>query len=79
MNTNLSNLDRALRAFLVAPLAVIIGVLVGPASLLAIVLYAIALVMLATAAVGFCPLYALLHIDSRRWQSAHRKEHTSWM
>jgi hypothetical protein len=77
MKTNLSNLDRALRALLVAPAALIVGVVVGPASLLAIVLYAIALVLLATAAVGFCPLYALLHIDSRRW-AAHRKEHTSW-
>jgi hypothetical protein len=78
MKTNLSNLDRALRALLVAPAALIVGVVVGPASLLAIVLYAIALVLLATAAIGFCPLYALLHIDSRRQQPAHRKEHTSW-
>jgi uncharacterized membrane protein len=78
MNKNLSSLDRALRAFLVAPAAVVVGVLVGPAGVLAIVLYAIAVVMLATASVGFCPLYALLHIDSRR-RPAHRKEQTSWM
>ncbi len=66
MNKNVSTLDRALRAFAVAPAAVIAGAVVGPASVLAIVLYVLAGVMLATAAVGFCPLYALFHIDSRR-------------
>ena len=56
-------LDRRLRAFLVAPAAVIVGVLVGPTAVAAIVLYAVAALMLATSAVGFCPLYALLRID----------------
>jgi hypothetical protein len=65
MNRNMSTLDRALRAFLVAPAAVIVGALIGPVSVLAIVLYAIAAVMLVTAAAGSCPLYSLLHIDSR--------------
>jgi hypothetical protein len=51
--------DRKLRAFVVAPVLVIAGVLVGPAGWLAIVLYALAGVMLATAAVGSCPLYTL--------------------
>ena len=49
--------DRKLRAFLVAPVLVIAGVLVGPGGWLAIVLYALAAVMLATSAVGSCPLY----------------------
>ncbi|NMM35466.1 MAG: DUF2892 domain-containing protein [Phycicoccus sp.] len=35
------------------------GLLVGPAGWLAIVLYLLAAVMLATAAVGSCPLYML--------------------
>jgi len=65
MHSNVSTLDRALRAFLVAPVAVIVGVVVGPVSILAIVLYAIAAVMIVTAAVGFCPLYTLLHLDRR--------------
>jgi hypothetical protein len=51
--------DRKLRAFVVAPVLVIAGVLVGPAGWLAIVLYALAGVMLATSAVGSCPLYTL--------------------
>jgi hypothetical protein len=66
VNKNLGNLDRVLRAFLVVPAAVIVGAVVGPASMLAIVLYLLAAVMVATAAVGSCPLYSLLHIDSRR-------------
>ena len=43
MTGNMNRVDRGLRAFLVAPAAI----------------------MLATSAVGFCPLYALLHINTR--------------
>ncbi|HEY8820851.1 MAG TPA: DUF2892 domain-containing protein [Dermatophilaceae bacterium] len=59
MNLNMGSADRKLRAFVVAPVLVIAGVLVGPAGWLAIVLYALAGVMLATSAVGSCPLYTL--------------------
>ncbi len=65
MNINMSRLDRRLRAFLVAPVAVVVGILAGPTAVAAIVLYAIAAIMLATAAVGFCPLYAVLRLDGR--------------
>jgi hypothetical protein len=57
---NLGSADRKLRAFVVAPVLFVAGLLVGPAGWLAIVLYALAGVMLATSAVSFCPLYALL-------------------
>lgn len=57
MTKNMGSADRKLRAFVAAPVLVVAGVLVGPAGVLAIVLYALAGVMLATAAVGFCPLY----------------------
>ena len=59
MNLNLGSADRKLRAFVVAPVLVVVGVLVGPASVLAIVLYALAAVMLGTAAAGTCPLYMI--------------------
>jgi hypothetical protein len=59
------NLDRGLRAFVVAPAAVIAAVLVGAGTVGGILLFALAGVMLATSAVGFCPLYALLRINSR--------------
>jgi len=56
---NMGSADRRLRAFLGAPVLVVVGVLVGPTGWLAIVLYILAAVMLATAAVGSCPLYML--------------------
>ena len=59
MNLNLGSADRKLRAFVVAPVLVVAGVLVGPASVPAIVLYALAAVILGTAAAGTCPLYLL--------------------
>jgi len=66
MSTNMHTLDRRTRAFLVAPAAVVIGILLGPVSAWAIVLYALAAIMLATSAAGYCPLYALFHIGSAR-------------
>jgi len=59
MSKNMNMLDRRVRAFLVAPVAVVIGILIGPGSVGAIVLYAVAAIMLATSAVGSCPLYSL--------------------
>jgi hypothetical protein len=64
MTRNMSNLDRGLRTFVAAPAAVIAAVLAGAGSVGGVVLFAIAAVMLATSAVGFCPLYRLLHIDT---------------
>jgi hypothetical protein len=58
MKMNLGSADRKLRALAVAPVLVVAGVLAGPAGWLAIVLYALAGVMLATSAAGYCPLYA---------------------
>jgi hypothetical protein len=65
MSRNMSTLDRSLRSFLVAPAAIVIAFVVGAGSAGGIVLFALAAVMLATSAVGFCPLYRLLRIDSR--------------
>ena len=56
---NLGSLDRKLRAFVVAPVLVVAGLLAGPGGWLAIVLYVLSGVMLATSAFSFCPLYAL--------------------
>ena len=65
MSKNMSNLDRGLRAFLVAPIAIVVAFVVGAGSILGIVLLAIAAVMLATSAIGYCPLYTLLHLNTR--------------
>ena len=65
MSKNMSNLDRGLRAFLVAPLAIIVAFVVGAGSIFGIVLFAVAAIMLATSAIGYCPLYTLLHLNTR--------------
>ena len=63
MSRNISTLDRAVRIFLIAPVAIVIAILVGAGSPLGILLFVLAALMLATSAVGYCPLYTLLHID----------------
>jgi Protein of unknown function (DUF2892) len=61
----MSNLDRGLRSFVIAPVAIVIAVLIGAGSIGGVVLLALAGIMLATSAVGFCPLYTLFHLDTR--------------
>jgi len=65
MRKNTNTLDRRVRALLVAPAAIVVGILIGPGSVGAIVLYALAAIMLATSAIGYCPLYSLFHWSSR--------------
>jgi hypothetical protein len=67
---NIGSADRKLRAFVVAPVLVVVGLLLGPAGWLALVLYALAGVMLATSAVSFCPLYALFGVRTRSEEKA---------
>jgi hypothetical protein len=71
VNVNLGSADRKLRAFVVAPVFVVAGVLVGPASVPAIVLYALAAVMLGTAAAGTCPLYMLFGLRTCPMEKAN--------
>jgi len=61
----MSNLDRGLRSFVIAPVAIILAVVVGAGSIGGILLFAFAAIMLGTSAVGFCPLYTLLHLNTR--------------
>jgi hypothetical protein len=66
MNRNVSNLDRVLRGLLVAPAAIAAAVVVGTLSAAAgMLLFAFAAIMLATSVIGFCPLYALLRVNTR--------------
>jgi Inner membrane protein YgaP-like, transmembrane domain len=65
MSRNMNTTDRALRAFLVAPAAIVVAFVVGAGSIAGILLFALAAIMLATSAVGFCPLYKLLHLNTR--------------
>lgn len=64
MKRNMGTVDRLLRAFVIAPAALVWAGVAGWAGVWAIVALVIAAIMLTTAAVGFCPLYALLGIDT---------------
>lgn len=65
MTKNMSSLDRRLRGFAATPLLLIAALLVGVGSVAGIILLALAAVMAVTSVVGFCPLYALIHINTR--------------
>lgn len=65
MTGNAGNADRIIRVVL----AVVLGVVaftVGIGSALGIVLGIVAVVLLVTAAVGFCPLYRLLGLSTSK-------------
>ncbi len=64
MPRNLGTLDRVVRAVVVAPVLIVLGALAGAGTVVGLVLLAFAGVMLATAAVGFCPLYAAIHVST---------------
>ena len=68
MSRNESNLDRMSRAA-VAVVAVIGAVAVGASSVLGVLLFAVAGILIVTAAVGFCPLYRLLGISTDKTAS----------
>jgi hypothetical protein len=61
---NMGSLDRALRAFVIAPVAIVAAVAVGASSVGAIVLFVLAGVALATGAAGICPSYVPVGIDT---------------
>jgi len=72
MTINMNTLDRRLRSFAAAPLLVIVALLVGAGTVIGLVLLALAVVMVATSAVGVCPLYRLIHISTRGpWALPH--------
>lgn len=64
MDKNMSQKDRKLRAYVVAPVLIILGIFAsGP---LAIVLFVLAAVMLATSFVGMCPIYRIFGMRTDR-------------
>jgi hypothetical protein len=62
---NMGSLDRALRAFVIAPVAIGVAVALGASSIGAIVLFVVAGIALTTGATGRCPNYVLFGIDTR--------------
>ncbi len=67
MKRNMGTLDRALRTFVVAPVAIVMGLAVfGIGSVLGIVALVVAGIMLTTSAVGFCPLYTPFGVSTQK-------------
>lgn len=65
MTRNVSNLDRIIRV-VIAVVSVIAAMSAGSSSGLAILLYLVAAVMLGTAAMGFCPLYRIFGLSTKK-------------
>jgi hypothetical protein len=64
MTRNMGKWDRLIRGLVVAPLAAIAAFAVGAGTVLGIVLLVVAGIMVATAAVGHCPLYRLVGLST---------------
>jgi len=62
MKKNMGTADRLIRALLVAPVLLVVAYLVGFATVIGVIATVLAVVMLATAAIGFCPLYLPFHL-----------------
>lgn len=66
MKKNMGTADRLIRGLLVAPVLLVVAYFVGFATVAGIIATVLAGVMLATAAVGFCPLYLPFHLHTDR-------------
>lgn len=64
MTRNMGVFDRGLRAFIVAPAAIVVAFILGATTLVGIILFVVAGIMLVTAATGYCPTYTLLGIST---------------
>jgi hypothetical protein len=64
MKLNMGITDRRIRAFIVAPVLLVLAWLAGFATIAGIVALGLAVVMVGTAAVGSCPLYLPLHLNT---------------
>ncbi len=62
---NMGSLDRALRAFVVAPVAIVAAFALGASSIGGVVLFVVAGIALVTGAAGRCPNCVLFGIDTR--------------
>ncbi len=75
MSRNMGTVDRAVRTAigLVIFVALLMGIIPGIAG---VILAIIAAVLLLTSAIGFCPIYALLNISTRRKHALPHGERT---
>lgn len=64
MIRNMGAYDRSVRAFIVAPIAIVVAFILGAGTIGGIVLFVVAGIMLATSATGYCPNYIWLGIST---------------
>jgi len=69
MSTNESPIDRVIRV-VIAVAAVVVAFVVGASSVLGIILFVVAAIMLVTAATGFCPLYRVFGMSTCKVSSS---------
>ena len=74
MILNMGSFDRGVRAFLVAPVAIVLALIVGASTVAGVILFVLAGIMLATSAIGFCPNYIWLGITTYP-RGVHRVGH----
>jgi Protein of unknown function (DUF2892) len=74
MTPNMGMLDRGLRAFVVAPVAIVVAFLLGAGTVAGVILFVVAGIMLATAVTAFCPTYTVVGISTRP-RGLHRVGH----
>lgn len=65
MKQNMGTVDRALRGFVVAPVAIVLAFIVGVGTVGGVILFVVAGIMLTTALTGYCPNYTLIGITTR--------------
>ncbi|MEZ5093468.1 DUF2892 domain-containing protein [Nocardioides sp.] len=63
MTTNVGSPDKIARIVL-GVVAAVVAFLVGPASVLGIILFVVAAILVVTALTGFCPLYRIVGINT---------------
>jgi len=74
MIRNMGKLDGALRVFVIAPAAIVVALLLGAGTVVGIVPFVVAGIMLASATTAFCPTYILLGISTHP-RGVHRVGH----
>ena len=70
----LETLDRGARAFIVAPAAIVVALILGAGTVGGVIFFVVAGIMLTTAAIGFCPAYTLVGISTES-RGLHRVGH----
>jgi hypothetical protein len=74
MTRNMGTFDRGLRAFVVAPIAIVVAFILGAGTPGGVILFVVAGIMLASAVTAFCPTYTVIGISTHP-RGLHRVGH----